>query len=75
MSYYEIKCKQGHCGPKKYNILTFVFEAKDILTAEKKARSVPSVKHTNRHCIISSKLISYEEYKEKRKVSAYHRKD
>ena len=69
--YYRVTCKHGHCGRGRYQPISFVFFAKDAITAMDMAKAMPGVKHTAP--IISCHEISYAEYLEERKVSAYQR--
>ncbi len=71
MKYYAITVPRGHCGVGRSTDITFVFQAKTLLDAMDKARRMPSVKHTR--MILSGKEITFEEYTQYRKISAYKR--
>lgn len=62
MKYFEVRCKQGHCGTGRYRTITFYFQAKYIFKAQQRARFMPSVKHNKITCIISAKEINKQEY-------------
>lgn len=69
MRYYRVICKQGHHGHKRYQPIVFVFGATDAIRAMDLAKKMPSIKHNA--MIIECREISYSEYMEHRKVSAY----
>ena len=71
MRYFRVMCKHGHFGRGKYQPISFIFIAKDAVTAMDMAKRMPGVKHTS--MILSCKEISYAEYLDGRKVSAYQR--
>lgn len=64
-----ITCHRGHCGCGHSTEIKFAIKAKNLLDACDKARRMPSVKHTR--MVICGKKISFEEYNEYRKISAY----
>ena len=67
--YFLITCHRGHCGKGNSTLITFAFEAKNLIDAMDMGKKMPSVKHTK--MIISGKEITIEEYKEFRKINAY----
>lgn len=69
--YFRVTAKHGHCGNKRYMPITFVFLAKDAVCAMDMAKRMPGVKHGQ--TILSCEEISYAEYLEYRKKSAYER--
>jgi len=71
MGYYRVTCKHGHHGKKRYVPITFAFLAKDAIRAMDLAKNMPGVKHTLP--ILECHEISYAEYMEYRKKSAYER--
>jgi len=71
MRYYKITCPRGHCGIGQYTDIVFAIRAANLLEAMDKAKRMPGVKHTRG--IISGKEISFEEFQEMRRVSAYER--
>ena len=71
MRYFRVMCKHGHFGNGRYQPISFLFIAKDAVTAMDMAKTMPGVKHTS--MIIACKEISYAEYLDGRKVSAYQR--
>lgn len=71
MPYYRVTCKHGHHGKNKYMPITFGFLAKDAIKAMDLARAMPGVKHDQ--TVLSCSEISYAEYLEIRKESAYER--
>ena len=71
MRYFRVMCKHGHFGNGRYQPISFLFIAKDAVTAMDMAKRMPGVKHTA--MIIACKEISYAEYLDGRKVSAYQR--
>lgn len=71
MRYFAVTCHRGHCGTGHSSVITFTFEAKNLIEAMDMAKRMPSVKHTR--MIMNGKEISCEEYKEYMKISAYKR--
>ena len=71
MGYYRVTCKHGHFGARRFQPISFVFLAKDSVTAMDLAKAMPGVKHSA--MILSCCEISYAQYLEERKVSAYER--
>lgn len=71
MRYYRVTAKRGHCGRRKYMPITFVFAAQDAVCAMDLAKNMPGVKHGQ--MIIDCREISYADYMEYRRVSAYER--
>jgi hypothetical protein len=69
--YFKVTCKHGHCGTKKYKPISFVFLATDALRAMDLAKKMPGVKHNQ--TILECREISYAEYMQYRKESAYDR--
>lgn len=72
MKYYMVTCPRGHCGNGQYTEITFAISARNMLDAMDKAKRMPGVKHTR--AILMAREVSYEEYSEYRKVSAYERR-
>lgn len=66
-----VVCSRGHCGTGNSTEIKFAIEADNLIHAQDIARRMPSVKHTR--MALLGKEITYEEYKEYRKVSAYER--
>lgn len=71
MRYFLVTCKQGHRGNRRYQPITFAFEACNAIEAMDKAKAMPSVKHDS--LIISCREIGASEYCRIRRVSAYKR--
>ena len=71
MRYFCVTCKHGHCGNGRYQPITFVFGAIDAIRAMDLAKAMPGVKHDA--MILKCKEVSYSEYLEYRKTSAYKR--
>ena len=71
MKYYKVICQRGHCGCGKSLDIVFYIKANDAVDAFYKARKMPAVKHTR--IPPSIKEISYTDYMENRKVSAYRK--
>ena len=71
MRYYAVTCKRGHCGRGRYDPITFAFGAVNSIKAMDLAKAMPGVKHTQP--ILDCREISYAEYLNYRKKSAYHR--
>ena len=71
MRYFRVTCKQGHHGGRRYQPISFVFCAVNAIEAMDLAKAMPGVKHEA--MILWCKEISYAEYLEYRKVSAYKR--
>lgn len=71
MRYFRVMCRHGHCGVKRYRPIVFVFLATDAVKAMDLAKAMPGVKHGDP--IIECREISYAEYLEYRKQSAYER--
>ena len=69
--YFRVICKHGHCGSRRYMPITFVFLALDAIHAMDLAKRMPGVKHSA--MILECKEISYAEYLNYRKESAYNR--
>lgn len=70
MRYFAVTCKHGHHGNRKYFPITFVFDAEDAISAMDRGKKMPGVKHDAP--ILECREISYSEYIERRKMSAYH---
>ena len=66
---FRVTCKHGHFGHGRYQPFSFI--AKDAVTAMDMAKAMPGVKHTA--MILACKEISYAEFLNDRKVSAYRR--
>lgn len=71
MRYFSVTAKHGHCGSRRYQPITFAFLATDAIRAMDLAKKMPGVKHDN--VILECREISYAEYLEYRKKSAYDR--
>ena len=69
--YYRVTCKHGHFGNGRYQPISFVFIAKDSITAMDMAKAMPGVRHSD--MAWSCREIPYIEYLEGRKGSAYER--
>ena len=76
MKYYRVRVMAGHNkNLSTIEYLTFYFRAKDLISATKMARAMPGVKHSRTNCVESAKEITYKEYKAKRTMSAYKRRE
>lgn len=71
MKFFKIRCTRGHMGTGRTVDITFAIAAHNLLEAQDKAKRMPSVKHSRG--ILYGKEITYTEYMEFRKVSAYDR--
>ena len=71
MPYYKVTAKHGHHGKMNYMPITFAFLASDAIKAMDLAKAMPGVKHGQ--SILDCTEISYAEYVEMRKQSAYER--
>lgn len=72
MGYYAVTMVRGHQGIKQNDgLITFAYEARDLLTAMGKAKRQPGVKHSKPP--VRAVAITREEYIELRKISAYER--
>ena len=71
MRYYRVMCKHGHHGSRNYQPIIFAFGAVDAAKAMELAKKMPGVKHSSH--VIECREISYSEYLECRKTSAYHK--
>jgi len=71
MRYFCVTCKQGHHGDRRYQPISFAFEATNAVEAMDKAKAMPSVKHDSP--IIACREISLSEYINMRRLSAYRR--
>lgn len=73
MRYFRVTCKHGHFGYGRYQPISFAFPAKDAVAAIDMAKAMPGIKHSDNSVILACKEISYAEYLNDRKVSAYNR--
>lgn len=73
MRFYSVVCKRGHCGRKQYVPIKFAIAAQNAIEAMDKAKEMPAVKHGQ--SIISCLEISFHDYCNMRRVSAYHRSE
>lgn len=71
MRYFAVTCRHGHHGAKRYMPVTFAFLAKDAIKAMDLAKAMPGVKHSA--MILKCEEISYAQYIEYRRESAYKR--
>lgn len=71
MKYFMVTCHRGHAGCGRSTSIKFAIQAENLLAACDKAKRMPSVKHTR--AIAFGREITFEEYTEYRKVSAYER--
>ena len=71
MRYWVVCCNVGHCGTNRSRDMGLAIEAKDALTAMSIARRFPGVKHHGTKYFSSVREITEEEYKKRRKESAY----
>lgn len=62
MKYFAVTCRCGHVGNGNFIPFTFAVAADSILEAQKKAVSIPRVKHDSALAIINSKEISFEDF-------------
>ena len=69
--YYKVTCHRAHQGRGRSIPISFYIAAENVLHASRIAQRFPGVKHSK--SIMSCVPISYEEYMEGRKMSAYHR--
>ena len=71
MRYWVVCCNVGHCGTNRSRDMGLAIEAKEALTAMSIARRFPGVKHHGTKYFSSVHEITEEEYRERRKESAY----
>ena len=71
MKYYRFFFFFGHCGRGNSTEIVFAIKAENMTEAIKKARMMPSVKHTR--LPLMGKEITKQEYNNYIKVSAYKR--
>ena len=71
MKFFMIRCERGHMGTGRSIDITFAIAANNLLEAQDKAKRMPSVKHTRG--IMFGHEITFEEYTNYRKISAYDR--
>lgn len=71
MRYYKVTTLRGHVGYGKHVPITFYIQADNALEASAKAQNMAGVKHTKP--VMSCIPITYMEYSEGRKISAYER--
>ena len=64
-----IKARHGHVGSKKFLPIVFGIAANDLIEAMDMAKQMPGVKHSA--MILSGKEITFDEYCDIRKISAY----
>ena len=69
--YYKVTCHRGHQGRGRSIPISFYIAAENVLHASRIAQRMPGVKHSK--TIMSCVPITYEEYAEGRRMSAYHR--
>lgn len=69
--YYKVTCHRGHQGRGRSIPISFYIAAENVLHASRIAQRMPGVKHSK--TIMSCVPITYEEYTEGRRLSAYHR--
>ena len=63
--YYEVECKCGHTGSRKYYIpIKFAVIASDGREAAQKGRMIPRCKHNHKDCVLNVREISFNEYQE-----------
>lgn len=73
MKYFLVSCYVGHCGRGKARDIAFAIAAKDLLTAQMKAKRFPAVKHHNSKYLLAAKEITQEEYNERRQFNPYEK--
>ena len=71
VKYYKVTVERGHMGMGNSLETVFYFKAQNAYHAMCLARKMPSVKHSK--VPLKTVEITEEEYREGRKVSAYHR--
>lgn len=71
MKYFAVTCKHGHHGAKNYCPITFAVAANTAIEACDFAKAMPGVKHDQ--TVIKCTEISFENYVQLRKQSAYER--
>lgn len=69
--YYKVTCHRAHQGRGRSIPISFYIAAENVLHASRIAQRMPGVKHSK--TIMSCVPITYEEYTEGRRLSAYHR--
>ena len=69
--YYKVTCHRAHQGRGRSVPISFYVVAENVLHASRIAQRMPGVKHSK--TIMSCVPITYEEYAEGRRMSAYHR--
>lgn len=72
MKFWQVTCKQGHQGKGRYQPIVFAIAANTIIDAMDHAKAMPGVKHQD--MILGCEEISFKEYCDLRKVSAYERR-
>lgn len=61
--YYEVECKCGHTGSKRFYIpVKFAVAALNGKDAAEKGRMIPRCKHNHKDCVLSVREISYEQF-------------
>lgn len=71
LKFYKVTVERGHMGMGNSLETVFYFKAHDAYHAMCLARKMPSVKHSK--LPLHTVEITEEEYREGRKVSAYHK--
>lgn len=71
MKYWMVYCNRGHYGSRRSGEIKFAIAAKTLIDAFSSAAKMPSVKHSQLPTF--GYEISYEEYCDYRKESAYDR--
>ena len=61
MEFYEVICRCGHVGNGNYVLKSFAVFARNRKDAARRARSIPRVKHHNKHAI--EDVIEVDEYR------------
>lgn len=69
--YFEVTCKHGHVGTKRYVPITFAIAAETAVEACDMAKQMPGVKHDAP--VLACKPISPNTYYTLRQQSAYER--
>lgn len=73
MRYFLVSCYVGHCGRGNARDISFAVAAKDLLSAQMKAKHFPAVKHHKSKYLLAAKEITQEEYNKRRKNNPYEK--
>lgn len=71
LSFFEVVCKCGHVGKKRYIEIHFPIMATSRKEAARKARDIPRVKHDYKDAILNVVKIDQERYNELSEMNNY----